>query len=505
MEEHGKPGNPEPTEDQESQDSSDRITVGDIGEGAAVAVGRSARAITRIFNIDVRLLPVVVLLLAIVGVLAYLLLRPTAPEAMTSQFNVAVAEFIVVDQDGSPVRSKDGQALADFLFQRLQISFDELDLRMPYELWPPAYTGRIEGGTREERAQAAEALAQRIGVHVIIYGVITQAGDRSKFAPEFYINYKGFAQVEEIAGQHELGSPLRILLPFDTAQFQGVENPALSARVQALSLVTIGLSYYATDDFERALDYFAQAEATESWLQSAGKEVVYLLLGSASARLAQTGKSTEYLEPASDYYDTALSINPTYARAQIGRAGVLYLVAMGDPTDQSFDTVDLVQLDEAAAAFEVALDLGNPPESANIETKVHFYLGQIDLVRALILGEDWLAQAEAEFEQVVQEYESGNVRVAELAGQTHARLGAIALLQENTNAAVEHYTRATELVTPYYQAYYYTRLGEIYAANGQTDLAIESYAEAIQIAEFYGDQESAAKYAARLNELEAEE
>jgi tetratricopeptide (TPR) repeat protein len=504
MEEHDEIDASEPTGDQGSRESSDRIAVGDIGEGTAVAVGRGARAITRVLNIDVRLLPVVVLLLAIVGVLTYLLLRPTVPKAMTGEFNAAVAEFVVVDQDGSLVRSEDGQALADFLFQRLQIGLGELDLRIPYALWPPAYTGRVIGDTREERARAAEALAQRIGAHIIIYGVITQANDRSQFSPEFYVSYKGFEEGEEIAGQHELGAPLRVALPFEAAQFQGVENPALSARVEALGYITIGLSYYATDDFERALEYFRRAEATEGWLQTAGKEVVYLLLGNASARLASKAKSINSLETPYDYYDTALDINPAYARAKVGQASVLYLMAMGDPTDQSFDTVDLHQLDEAAAAFEAALDLGNPPESASIETKVSFGLGQVDFVRALATGGDGIAQAEAEFKQVVQDYESGNERVAGLAGHAHARLGAIARLQGNTSAAIEHYLRATELAPPHYQAYYHTRLGEIYAAAGQTDLAIEAYVEAIRVAEFYGDQESAAKYAARLSELKAE-
>lgn len=486
---------------QESQDPSDRITVGDVREGASVAVGRGARAITRVFNIDIRLLPVVLLLLAIVGVLAYFLLRPTTPKAMTGQFNVAVAEVAVVDQSGSTVRSEDGLALADFLFQRLEVSFDELDLRIPYELWPPAYTGRIVGDTRAERAHTAEAIAQRIGAHVIIYGVITQAGNQSQFAPEFYVNYKGFEGGEEITGQHELGSALRMPSHFEPAQFQGVENPALSARAEALSLVTIGLSYYATDDFERALDYFTQAEATEGWLPSAGKEVIYILLGNASGRLASKEKSAEHLTAALDYYDKALSINPAYTRGKVGQASVLYLMALGDPSASSWDAVDLGQLDEAAAAYEAALSLGDPPESANIETKVHFGLGQIHLARAMVVGGDWMAQAEAEFKEVVQAYEAGNTRIKDLAGHAQARLGAIARLQGNTRGAIEHYTRATELVSPYYQAYYYTRLGEIHAAEANKDLAIKAYTEAIGIAEVYGDGQSATKYSARLNEL----
>ncbi len=134
-----------------------------------------------------------------------------------------------------------------------------------------------------------------------------------------------------------------------------------------------------------------------------------------------------------------------------------------------------------------------------------FGLGQIHLARAIVVGGDWMAQAETEFKEVVQAYEAGNTRIKDLAGHAQARLGAIALLEGNAGGAIEHYTRATELVSPYFQAYYCTRLGEIHAVAGDLDLAIKAYTEALSTAEFYGDGESATKYAARLNELRAGE
>jgi tetratricopeptide (TPR) repeat protein len=473
----------------------------------------SVRALRWVIATLLSLLSTVGLLLAIPNINRQLrtevpVIRCAFPYPMEKyNFNVVVTDFIVLDEDESPVGSKDGRELADFLYRRLESSFNELDLKDPYEI--RAHGCPIKGSTREERENAAAALAERIDAHIIIYGVVKQAGDESRFAPEFYVNYKGFEGAEgseEITGQHELGRPLRVELPFDAARFQGVENPALVARTEALGLIAIGLSYCATDDYERALDYFIQAEATEGWARTAGKEVVYVLLGNASAGLTSKAKSTEYLTTTLEYYTTALEVDPTYARAKIGQAGVLYVMALGDPAVPSWDTVDLEQLDEAAAAYEAALDLGDPPESANIETKVHFGLGQIYFVRAMVLGEDWLIQAKVEFEQVVEAYEGGNTRITNYAGHAHARLGAIARLQGDTDTAIEHYTRATELVSPYYQAYYYTRLGEVHAAAGQIDRAIEAYEEAILIAEqFFSDEESVEKYSIRLNELRAGE
>jgi tetratricopeptide (TPR) repeat protein len=271
--------------------------------------------------------------------------------------------------------------------------------------------------------------------------------------------------------------------------------------------MTIGLAYYVIDDFEKALDYFSQAEATQGWLETAGKEVIYLLLGNATVRQASEENTTAYLDTAAAYFERALSISPTYARAVVGQAGVLYLQGIGDPIGEPLEAIDLEKLDEAEAHYRPALALGDPPPSANIEAKVHFGLGQVNVGRfahAVAAGGDWrtpLAEARAEFLKVVQEYDDGNLRIANLAGHAYRRLGLLARMEGSTEEAVEHYRQAIELVTPYYQAYSHSRIGETYVDAGQIPSAIESYEEAIRVAEFYGDQESVTKYSARLNEL----
>ncbi len=485
----------------------DHIAVEKIGADSAVAAGRNAKAI-RIGNItiDLRLLPVVVLLAVIIGVMAYMLV-PKRPEKMSHEFNVAIAEFIVVNASGQSVASRDGYNLAAFMYKRLEASFSELDKKtIDYELWPPEYTGVITGGLKE-----AEALAKRIDADVVIYGVITQAGPDSTFAPEFYVHPQGFEQAEEITGEHKMGSPVFVPLPFETSELQDTKNPALSARANALSQIAIGLAYYSIDNYETAIEYFQRAEATQGWLSSAGKEVVYLLLGNATSRLAARDKTIDCLDTVTNdcpmtaiaFYDQALAINGDYARAAVGRAGVLYLLAIGDPKDPS-QPIDQTRLNEAEAEFEKALSYQDAPENANIAIKVNFGLGQIFLVRYLANKDSaWLEQAQTKFESVVQEYDSGNWRIVDIAGHAHARLGKIAMWQNDPATAVEEYTKAIELVTPYYQAYYHTRLGKIYADAQQTEAAIEAYQHAIRISESLGDEAGVEQYSACLKELES--
>jgi hypothetical protein len=91
----------------------------------------------------------------------------------------------------------------------------------------------------------------------------------------------------------------------------------------------------------------------------------------------------------------------------VGRAGVYYLLALGDPNDPSFDAVNQEMLDRSVAEYEAALDL-DAPESANIAEKVHFGLGQVYLVRAQIEEGEWIARSKNEFDQVIQAYQDGD-------------------------------------------------------------------------------------------------
>lgn len=480
--------------------ASDQIQTGSIAERAAVALGRGAKAEVKVFNLSLPLLPVSVILVAIIGVLSYLLVRSDKPELMTSEFNVAVAEFMVVDDEGSPFQSDDGFNLGTWLYDRLNSGFDELGIE-GYELWPPEYTSLVRGGDREAREQAAAELAQDIGAHVVVYGVITKREAQSQLNLEFYVNYKGFQEGEEVMGEHGLGRALPIDLPFEKGQFQGVDNPALSARVNGLSLLTIGLSYYATDDFERASQLFTDAAETPGWFRSAGQEVVYLLLANANVRQASKLGSPEPLSAAEDHYVEALDIKPDYARAQVGLANVLYLRALGDPKNSGFDDVDQALLNEAERTFQKGLERADAPDSANIKSKVHFGLGQIYLVRSQVDGGEWLPRAREEFEAVLSTYGGVDPLLENLAGHAHARIGSIDLLEGDAKAAAERYEKAAGLVSPFYQGWYQAKRGDILASLCEIELALAAYDEAIRKAEFFGDEASAEEYTKRQARL----
>jgi tetratricopeptide (TPR) repeat protein len=424
------------------------------------------------------------------------------PQVMSGEFNIAVAEMTVIGESGDITRSKDGQAVSEFLYTRLEGGFEELNLHdIRYEIWGPQQTGIVKGDTPEERSAAAQKLSKDKNADVIVYGVITSS-EPARFSPEFYVDYEEFEQIEDVTGEHKMGSAMRIDLPFELTQMQVVENPALSARANALSLITIGLAFLSVDDTDQASNYFHQAEALDGWFKSAGKEVIYMLLGNAYGRQASIEKSTEYLSTAGQNYETALEIDPAYGRAKIGLAGVLYLMALGDPNDASFDNIDLEMLDQAEKLFEEASDLENTPESANISTKSAFGLGQIYFVKSQTQGDGWIERAKNEFNIVIEDYEAGDVRLREIVSHAYARIALIAWLEGDIDTAVEFYRKAIEVASPFFQGYYYASIGEIYTTANRIEEAREAYSEALRIAEFFGDEESANRYAEKLKALE---
>jgi tetratricopeptide (TPR) repeat protein len=331
---------------------------------------------------------------------------------------------------------------------------------------------------------------------------VIQVGEYSELFPKFYVNSRGFEQASELVGEHRLGDSLRVPLPFNETTLQDVENPALSARIKALSLLVIGLAYSSTDQLDKAVQYYQAAEQVEGWLKTSGKDVLYLLEGNAYLRWASIDKDTTYLPLAENAYRTALEINPGYPRALMGQGGVLYLRALGDPFDNSPSSIDLALLREAEDDFRAALTAGaSPTDNANLGIKAHFNLGQCYLARSQVEGNSLLPEAVAEFQIVTQTFETGNLQVQEMASQSYARLALINKLVGNLESAIDLYQKAIAVSSPKYQAYYNAKLAEVLASMGRTDDAIAALEEAIKISESYVDSDAVESYTQQLIEL----
>lgn len=428
------------------------------------------------------------------------LIRCVFPYAMdANKFAVAFNTFTVVDSDGSPVWSDSGRDLADFLYQRFEHRFEDLNLGLPYELRPPAHTCAIVGRTRTERAKKAEALAERINADIIIYGIVTETEGNSEFSLEFTVSRQGFEDGEEVAGPHALGGPLPMRPIRD---LEHIEYPAHLVRTDVLSYIAMGLSYYSVDNYDRALEFFHAAEEHEYWPSTDGREIIYLLLGNAQLRQASIKQSYEPVPEAFEYYEQALAIDPEYARAKVGLAAAQYLTALGDPDKLSEESIDREMLQEAVSTYEEARRLGLEQGIDLIEPRVRFGLAQIYFVWGLIEDQVWLDRARDELLWVRDEYLGGRSELSGRAGHAYAVLGRIAALHGDFAGAVESFDGATELASPFYQAVYSGILAEEYCKAGQTGPAIDAYKKAIDLARLYGYPRRVEQYTGRLLVLE---
>jgi tetratricopeptide (TPR) repeat protein len=430
-----------------------------------------------------------------------------------ANFTVVMSPFVTVelaegemaeDGTGRAHNSRDGRELARLIFARLETSFASLDLDLPYELRSPDQMCPVSGATREARAADAERWATTINADVVIYGAILQsnAGDttNSELQPEFFVTYRGFAEGAELVGPHELGRPLAVELPVQADALEGVADHPMNARAQALSLIALGLASYAVDDYGGALDRFVAADEVPNWPASAGKEMLYVLMGNTASRLAATTLDSGFVDEALDYFDLALEIDAQNVRALVGQASAIYQLALGNLETREGGGVDLDLLDEAEMLYAQAAAMSSPA-AAEIALKTHFGLGQIYLVRHLlgVEGGDWLAQARREFQTVVDSYVAAGARNHDLVGHAYARLALIAHQIDGAwQEAVPLYEAAIALVTPRWQAHYRIDLGDLYAATDDVDAARTAYAEAQRVAELYGNMDMVERADERL-------
>jgi hypothetical protein len=195
-----------------------------------------------------------------------------------------------------------------------------------------------------------------------------------------------------------------------------------------------------------------------------------------------------------------LEIDDQFVRALVGEASAIYQLALGNLQERQGNQVDLDLLDEAELLFRQAADMA-APEAAEIPLKVHFGLGQIFLVRHFLQleGGDWLAQARAEFQAMVDSYVASGARNRDLVGHGYARLALIAnQFDEEPERALTLYQEAVALVTPRWQAQYQLDMGDIYLAMDDVENARHSFEEAQAVAELYGDEEMVVRADERL-------
>lgn len=335
---------------------------------------------------DVKQLAIVLSLVVVVSSVAgYGYWQSKQPRVMTGGFNIAVADF-GQETSGGVERSELAETLSGALFRYLESEFSNVDFGLDVQI------DHGNMGLVVEK-EDAENLANRIKADVIIYGTVTSAGGVAELDPTFWVREK--PDTEELTGQNRLGQPIAFagILPV----LSGAEvNKALQTRAAALLSFTKGLVFLDSKEPDRALDEFAGTlqemndlgycrQGAEAASAGEGCEVVHVFLGTAHTILKQYAAAEQE-------FNTALALNPDYARAYNGLGKVNYDRAIAN-------NFDVGGLDAALGYYEQALAAKDAPASSLSVEKAKYNLGNVYVVRAQ------QTQDQASFDRAIELYQ----------------------------------------------------------------------------------------------------
>jgi len=394
------------------------------------------------------------------------------PPVMTGEWNLVVTGFTPAGEES--VSSRDARHISEVFFNHFANEIDTLgtELGVYVEKIGPGGSPRINGKTPEEREAKAANLADRMKADMVIYGTIERSGDGYLLKPEFYVNVRNFYEASEMVGQHTLGSDIRLSGVGERLSAQINLNRELTKRSEVLALIAKGLGMFLTHQYEYALDLFTKANDDSFWEIDAGREVVYLFQGNAALR-------AQDLDAAESAYRRALRISSEYSRAYVGLGGYYYLLsfevakATGSPPDINW-------LNTALENYRLAQDAQYQPDSADIPAKTA-YGGGLVYLAMWVYGSDTVGQAQEAFNSVIEQFGEGeNVRLQEMASESHANLGLIARQTTQIDEAVYHYTAAVKWGTnPSRRGLYSKILAELFATKGDTDQSEAAYTNCI--------------------------
>jgi len=309
-------------------------------DASRAAAAREARA-----RMTQRALAVGSAVLLVVAVLAALLafdvisLGQPEPDRMTGRFNIAVAEFAVLDEAGQLVESDGGLRVAEQLGTALQRAFalPEFTVDAPstesaatpaptnVEVWfdgpdlvrdhnvtigvvaPPPL--RVT-----EPAAAAEAL----DADIVVHGDIRPDGEFHALTVRFFVAPQYKADFGAMVGLYEFTTPIAVFDPHDPGE-EVVDG--LDQLVGALSWTIQGMRQEILGDQTEALAAFEQAVALDP-----DSDMIYYFLGQEHLYSAQraAGDETQLLA-AEAAYNESLRLNPDNPRATIGLGSVRFL------------------------------------------------------------------------------------------------------------------------------------------------------------------------------------
>jgi tetratricopeptide (TPR) repeat protein len=398
------------------------VIAAEVGEGArGVATGKN---IIQIGTLQVPIWAVLALLAGVaaaIALLAWIAFRPPqGPATMSGLFNVAVADFGMLDSRGQVSSSQTGDLLSRRLYEGLQIEFNSLpkDIQQNFQpqVWQDSMDqaqkgvkiGMIPGSTPDDQEKAACALAERIHARIVIYGNLPASAATTDFIPQVAVcnNSQLRIDADEIVGGHPVGAgvPARLLAQLSDPNVETSVNIKLNAWSNTFSAFTIGVMYDLQGRSDLALSVFQQAQNEVKSDTGKDNEVIWFFIGREYLLLNQD-------DQAEKAFLLSIAANAHYARAHLGLGTVYEDHAQALAPVQRATTPDL---GKAVAQYQQALQEASSSPGALVGVKASLGLATTSLLEGEMKRDQGnLSGAAASFQAALQEASTASQTLAD--------------------------------------------------------------------------------------------
>jgi tetratricopeptide (TPR) repeat protein len=356
-----------------------------------------ARRLARAARIQRALAVASVLLILLASGLVYNFVIRKVPAQMDGFFNIAVAQLKQTGENGKSANAPfpNEAAVRNSVFQSLQgevkdnanvlVWTDGAELQAEH-----VTIGAVGGANPDERAQSAQAMAERLQADMILYGQVDESSGKPTLQISFWLASDQGYGLDDLQGNFELGEPIPLAMPLDPSAQEEINSQASATAWIALGLTEarLGHSLESLEAFLEAEKYLPESDMVQFFI---GREYLFLVDREAVLEFARE----PFEQKAELAFRRAIELNPNNIRAYTGMGGVYYKRARrlvpeitpetaqpGGDSQAASQAKGLVE--QAIYAYQEALDIKNPDESnSSLE----------DQVVLLALGNAYLAQA----------------------------------------------------------------------------------------------------------------
>jgi tetratricopeptide (TPR) repeat protein len=360
-----------------------------------------ARRLARATRIQRALALASVLLILVASGLVYNFVIRKVPAQMDGFFNLAVAQFGQNPQtrDTANPPFPNEAEVRNSVFQSLQSALkdnpnvlvwtDGSELQAQHVI-----IGAIGGAKPEERAQSAQAMAERLHADMILYGNVDDSSGKPRLQVTFWLASDQDYGLDSLQGNFQVGGPVPLTAPLDPAAQAEINKQASATAWIALGLTEsrLGHSLESLEAFLKAKEFLPDSDMVQFFI---GREYLFLVDREAVLEFARE----PFEQQAEVAFRKAIELNPNNARAYTGLGGVYYkqarrLVADNPPvsTQSSGDSPATVQaqglVEQAIAIYQHALSIKNTGGNYRLLEKqvVALALGNAYLLKGEITG-----------------------------------------------------------------------------------------------------------------------